>query len=71
VFFSQKEDREQWLPERLVCQLERAPNLLVSMIPTLMMAKNLFLARRVHLNTASTFRELTAIATSPTLDARV
>jgi hypothetical protein len=41
------------------------------MIPTLMMAKNLFLARRVHLNTASTFRELTAIATSPTLDARV
>ena len=45
--FSQKEDGAQWLPERLVHQVDPDPEC-SSMIPTLMMAKNL-LARKVNL----------------------
>ena len=46
--FSQKEDGAQWLPERLVHQVDPDPEC-SSMIPTLMMAKNLYLARITNL----------------------
>jgi hypothetical protein len=50
VFFSRKEDGAQWLPERLVCQVDTGPESSSKM----MMVKNLYQPAELTWSIAST-----------------